>query len=75
MTDEEIQAWKECAEEVVSGMTPATVPREIADRLATAITFAMTHANGRWCEWGERAETVRDMIDEAIADYRKAVQS
>lgn len=28
-----------------------------------ALVDAVDYANGRWCEWGERAETVRDKLE------------
>lgn len=32
------------------------------------VRHAIGRANGRWCEWGERAEMVLAMIEEAIGD-------
>jgi len=35
-------------------------------RLRERVEKAIDYANGRWGEWGERAETVRDMLESAL---------
>ena len=50
-----------------------TVSREVADRLASEVDAALKLAGFRWSEWGDRAVGVCEKIEEALADYRKAV--
>jgi hypothetical protein len=33
-----------------------------------AIEQAIKYASGRWCKWGSRAESVRDILENAVAD-------
>ena len=35
--------------------------------LRDGVQAAMEYANGRWDEWGTRAETVRDMLEATLA--------
>lgn len=37
-----------------------------AEELYTAIEKALATAARRWCEWGERAETVEEILDNAL---------
>jgi hypothetical protein len=39
-----------------------------APSLERAIRDALKAANGRWCEWGGRAESVRDILLAAIGE-------
>jgi len=48
---------------------PAVAPTE-GDVLHDEVTAAMARSNGRFCEWGERAQMVEQMVDEALAKYR-----
>jgi hypothetical protein len=36
-------------------------------KLVADIKKAMEYSGGRWCEWGERAEKVRDILEDARA--------
>jgi hypothetical protein len=87
MTPDEIQAWKDSAEEVISGMTPQTIPREVADRLAKALAnvgnsvgMDFHFIKGDYLRGGkltaadaEKLNGVMDAAASALAAYRKAV--
>ncbi|MDP2317525.1 MAG: hypothetical protein Q8P41_31865 [Pseudomonadota bacterium] len=38
------------------------------------VEVSMGRANGRWCEWGERAEMVLNMLEENLAAFDAVVR-
>lgn len=57
-----------------NAMTIASLREELR-KTRSDVHAAMEYANGRWCEWGERAETVRDRLEVAIGEGRNEVVS
>ena len=50
-----------------NAMTIALLREELR-KTRDNVRAAMGYANGRWCEWGERAEVVRDRLEAAITE-------
>jgi len=40
--------------------------------LAAEVRAALDYANGRWCEWGERAENVEEILRAGLREYERA---
>ncbi len=71
-------AEEESAHRVTAGIFASTLVRADAAeaRLAEAerkIAGALRTAGGRWCEWGSRAESVRDIL-QGTTDSASGVQ-
>lgn len=52
---------------------PEAVRAALVDFIAE-VKAAYERANGRWSEWGERAVTVADMLDAAVARAEKFLE-
>ena len=55
--------WMSSSAKALAGLEAA---RAETARLRERVEAAIDYANGRWSEWGERAETVRDMLEQAL---------
>ncbi len=47
--------------------------RAALEETVAQMEYANNYSNGRWCEWGERAEEVRDRYEDAEEIARAAL--
>ncbi len=59
------------SEYVISIIATLTTRLAAAEKVVEEVRKGVRYAGGRWCEWGERAEGVYEIIDNALITHEE----